>query len=344
MALNLRENQPFEGIFLLKQITEARTKNGSPYLAMLLGSPEMDLEGRMWDTALDSLGGLASGDPVRVRGTAVLYQERLQAKVDSLVREKDPVDPRLLYPSTTIPEGELRRELALRASSLKDPDLEALFRVVQADRPFMEAFLVSPAAVVMHHARIGGLAEHSLGVCRLAESVAAIWPMLDRDLLMAGSLLHDIGKVREYSMGNAFQVTLEGRLVGHITAGVTMLEAWCSRIAGFPERLRMELAHIIISHHGQLEHGSPKTPATPEALVIHFADDLDAKLDMLAVSAGAAVGEEGSREAFVRGLRRSFIFRGERTAEPERAGTAASPSAARRSSLPKEEDDQGKLF
>ena len=132
-------------------------------------------------------------------------------------------------------------------------------------------------------------------------------PWLHRDLLTAGALLHDIGKVLEYEVAGDFRYTLEGKFQGHIVKGHSLVEKWISRIPDFPERLALDVLHIILSHHGQLEYGSPKTPVTAEALVVHFADDLDAKLDMV-----KSAGEEpGTEEAFVRGLRRSFLYRNE---------------------------------
>ncbi len=231
------------------------------------------------------------------------------------------------------------------ADGLAAPELRALFAQIRKDGGFTDAFFLSPAAVTMHHARIGGLAEHSLGALRIAQAVADIHPWLDRDVLTAGCLLHDVGKVKEYAIGHAFEVTLEGRLVGHIAAGVSMVEGWSSKVRGFSERLLMELTHIVISHHGQLEHGSPKTPATPEALVVHFADDLDAKLDMLATAGAAVAGDDRNREAYVKGLRRSFLFfRDVAVFGPEPTVTGERGSAHRDTGRGSSDDDQGKLF
>jgi 3'-5' exoribonuclease len=290
----------------------------------------------MWDMEMKSLPSLAQGDAVNVKGTAVLYQDQIQLKVESIVRETSCVDPRRLYPSSKYSEDQLRSEFTRKAGKISDSDLGSLMSVVEKDVDFMNRFFTSPAAVTMHHARIGGLAEHSLGVCTIAESVADVYPWLRRDLIIAGSLLHDIGKVQEYEVGSSFEVTIHGQLLGHISMGLVMLEKWISEIPDFPAGLDIEVKHIILSHHGQLEHGSPRAPVIPEALVVHYADDLDAKLDMLR-DAKATAGKEGREVAgsYVRGLGRFFFFPGDGGYEEEEPVTMTGVD---------DEDEQAKLF
>jgi 3'-5' exoribonuclease len=306
LTVEFTPNERFDRLFLLKNIEERLTRNGKPFLAVVLGSPAADMEARVWDMELKSLPGLTEGLPVRVRGTAQLYQEKLQLIVETIEKVHGPVDPREIYPSTSRPDGELRAEFLSRVDEIRDRSLSSLMAVMREDKAVFEAFFISPAATTMHHARIGGLAEHSLAVCRLAVGVADEVDFLDRDLLIAGSLLHDIGKIFEYEVDGDLRYTLDGKLVGHIARGGSILENWVRLLPGFPERLALELLHIILSHHGALEHGSPKVPSTAEALVIHFADDLDAKLDMIR----SATPDPPGGEAFVRGLRRMFQYRG----------------------------------
>ena len=335
MTVKAKDKEIIDSLYLLKEITERRTKQGKPYLALLLGTPEEEIEGRIWDMELKSLPALVPGDPVEAKGTSGLYQDRKQLIIDRIEKVTRRVDPRLLYPSSSIPEKKLRKDFSALVSALGEPMLKALFREMERDSAILEAFFIAPAAVTMHHARIGGLAEHSLSMCRLALAVADIHPWLNRDLLVAGGLLHDIGKMREYEIAGEFRYSMEGKLLGHITLGVGMVREWMDRVSGFPEELALQILHVIISHHGQLEHGSPRTPATPEALVIHYADDLDAKLDMLR----SASSDPETVEAFIRGLRRTFIFSGNGSEEgmaPERNDKAVSGE--------KKDDDQGKLF
>jgi 3'-5' exoribonuclease len=315
MSTEFTANQPFDRVFLLKSIDERLTRNGKPYLAMVLGTPSEDLEARVWDMDLKSLPGLVEGDPVKVRGTSQLYQDKLQIVVDTIEKAGSTIDPREIYPSSLRPEKELRKEFHIFIEGIRNNHLAELMNTMREDTEIFDVFLVSPAAVAMHHARIGGLAEHSLDVCRIALAVSDIWPRLDRDMLTAGAILHDIGKIREYQVAGDFRYTLDGKLVGHIVRGVSIVENWLRGLGSFPERLALDLLHIILSHHGTLEHGSPKAPATAEALVIHYADDLDAKLDMIR---SASEGEDSS-EAYVRGLRRMFQFKNEEQGGGRRA-------------------------
>ena len=315
MTTTIAPNAPFDRIFLLKGIDERRTRAGKPYLTMILGTSEGTWDGRVWDMEMNSLPGLLEGDPVQVKGSAQLYQEKIQLIVEEISKVDQPVDPRSIYPSTSASEKQLREEFNNFVEGIEEPALKTLMEAMLEDKAFSDAFFACPAAITMHHARIGGLAEHSLNVCRLAHASVAVAPWLHRDLLTAGALLHDIGKVLEYEVAGDFRYTLEGKFQGHIVKGHSLVEKWISRIPEFPERLSLDVLHILLSHHGQLEFGSPKAPVTAEALVVHFADDLDAKLDMV-----KSAGEEpGTEEAFVRGLRRSFLYREETQGEGRRA-------------------------
>ncbi len=307
MTTQFTANERFARVFLLKGIDERRTRNGKPYLTLVLGTPESSFEGRIWDMDMKSLPGLVEGDPVRAVGVAQLYQERLQLIVETISKVEGMVDPRDIFPAAEMSETQLKDGFREAVHEIHDPALKSLFRVMEDDSSIFEAFFTSPAAITMHHARIGGLAEHSLGVCHLALAAASTTPWLDRDLLVTGALLHDIGKILEYEVAGDFRYSLQGKLVGHISLGASLVEKWIGSIPDFPERLALEVIHILLAHHGQLEYGSPKAPVTAEALVLHFADDLDAKLDMIR-DAGSV---EGTTEAFVRGLRRSFLYRNE---------------------------------
>jgi 3'-5' exoribonuclease len=315
MSSQLSPNEKFDRIFLLKGIDEKRTKTGKPYLTMILGTPDGSWDGRVWDMEMSSLPGLFEGDPVRAKGTVQLYQDKVQLIVDDVSKVAGPVDPRDIYPAADSSEEKLRKDFNDLVKSIEDPALKSLMQTMLSDREISEAFFTSPAAITMHHARIGGLAEHSINVCRLAHACVAAAPWLDRDLLTVGALIHDVGKVEEYEVAGDFRYTLEGKFLGHIVQGHCLVKKWISNVPDFPERLALDVLHIILSHHGQLEYGSPKTPATAEALVIHFADDLDAKLDMVKTS-----GEvPGTEEAFVRGLRRSFQYRNDLQGQGRRA-------------------------
>ena len=334
MTTLLKENEKFDETFLLKAISSGKTRGGNPFVALTLGTPQRDFEARLWDTDLDSLPALFPGDPVNASGLTVLYQERIQLKVDTIKKETSSVDPRSLYPSSEFSEEDLVKSWRKWVKRIGDDNLRALFKRIEMDADFMNAFFRSPAAVTMHHARIGGLAEHSLGVCGLASAVQERYTWLRGDILIAGGLLHDLGKTREYATSRSFQVTAEGRLMGHISMGYPMLERYIEKVPGFPGDLATELYHIIISHHGKLELGSPRAPSTPEALVVHYADDLDAKLDMLRASRVSCHDGKGDPSGeYVRGLGRFFMFPGDDIPE---AGKAPASGGS--------DDDQGTLF
>ncbi len=305
MSAPFSPNQRFSRLFLLKSIDERSTKSGKPYLSLLLGTPEGDFEGRFWDMEARALPGLVEGDPVKVGGVVQLYQDKIQLIADGIEKVETSVDPREIYPSSSVPEEKLREDFSAFVEGIGDPELKALMGEMERDEKAFQAFFITPAARAMHHAYIGGLAQHSLDVCRMALAISRVSPGLDRDMLTVGALLHDIGKIAEYEVGGDFRYTLDGKLVGHLVRGFTIVERWIEATPGFPERLSMELLHIILSHHGQLELGSPKLPVTAEALVIHYCDDLDAKLEMVRTAALEAQGPE----AYVRGLRRTFQLR-----------------------------------
>jgi 3'-5' exoribonuclease len=171
-------------------------------------------------------------------------------------------------------------------------DLKRLLKALLADSVLAQAYREAPAARQLHHAWLGGLLEHVVSLLGLADRVAAHYPLLDRDLLVTGVILHDIGKIRELVWESGFDYTVEGVLLGHIQMGVDLVEKTIAGLPGFPDRLRTLVLHMILSHHGKLEFGSPKLPMIPEALVLNFLDDLDAKMQAIA-SAFEKSAQEG---------------------------------------------------
>ena len=189
------------------------------------------------------------------------------------------VDLADFVPVSPVPQEQMRAELAGVVASLANPYLKALMESFCGDAVFMAAYCKAPAAKGMHHVYLGGLLEHSLSVVRLVDAVVPLYPDLNRDLLVVGALLHDLGKVAELSYERAFEYTDEGRLIGHISIGVEMLTERIATIPGFPRELAMLLKHMLLSHHGQYEYGSPKRPKTIEATILHYLDDMDSKIN-----------------------------------------------------------------
>jgi 3'-5' exoribonuclease len=191
------------------------------------------------------------------------------------------VDKSDLLPSTTFDVADLWRQLLGFAESFTNPDLKLLIATILADPFVSAAYREAPAAKQLHHAWLGGLLEHVVSLLTLAERVAAHYPILDRDLLLTGVILHDIGKLRELSWQVGFDYTVEGQLLGHIQIGSALTEHAIDSLPNFPPRLKTLVLHMILSHHGKLEFGSPKLPMIPEAIALSFIDDLDAKMQAI---------------------------------------------------------------
>ncbi|HUV69313.1 MAG TPA: HD domain-containing protein [Terracidiphilus sp.] len=270
----------FDGFFLVLARQQRLTKTNKPYLNLILGDKTGQLEGRIWEPGDPRIAkDFDKGDIVKARGSASSFDGRIQMKIDQLrLAQTAEVDKSDLLPSTTYDVAALWSQLQASIESMANPDLKRLCQTMLADPAIAAAYREAPAARQLHHAWLGGLLEHVVSLLNLAGRVATHYPFLDRDLLLAGVILHDIGKTRELSWGIGFDYTVEGTLLGHIQMGIDMVEKAIASLPDFPDRLRTLVLHMILSHHGKLEFGSPKLPMIPEALVLNFVDDLDAKM------------------------------------------------------------------
>jgi 3'-5' exoribonuclease len=278
------EGRPFDSFFLVLAKQQRTTKSNKPYLNLTLGDKTGQIEGRVWDPGDPRIAReFERGDIVKVRGSFSRFEDRAQVKVDQLRRaqngEADKMD---MLPATTKDVGELWAQLEATVESVTNPDLKRLLRAFVDDPALAQNFREAPAARQLHHAWLGGLLEHVVSLLGMADRVAAHYTMLDRDLLVTGVILHDIGKIRELIWESGFDYTVEGILLGHIQMGVDLTEKAIAGLPGFPDRLRTLVLHMILSHHGKLEFGSPKLPMIPEAVVLNFLDDLDAKMQAMA--------------------------------------------------------------
>lgn len=273
------ENQAVTGFFAATAKQVRSSREGAIYFALTLADSTGQIEARMWET--EEAGEFAAGDVVKVRGQVCRYQEKLQIKVEKIRRaETSEFDLADFVPRTERDINELWSELNGYVESFTDPHLKALLRSFLDDPEIGAALRQAPAAKSMHHAWLGGLLEHIvslLGICDLAAKHYSV----HRDLLLTGVVLHDIGKLQELRWGTAFDYTLEGQLLGHITIGVRMIERKIDAIADFPPELRVLVNHLVLSHHGRYEFGSPKLPMIPEAVLLHYLDDMDAKLQTM---------------------------------------------------------------
>ena len=278
------EGKGFDSYFLVLAKQQRTTKQNKPYLSLTLGDKRGQIEGRVWELGDPRIAkDFERGDIVKVRGSVSRYDDRAQVKVDQLRKALDgEADKMDMLPATTRDVAELWAELQAVVASITNPDLKRLLDALLDDPAIAEAYRIAPAARQLHHAWLGGLLEHVVSLLGLADRVASHYPMLDRDLLVTGVILHDIGKIRELSWDTGFNYTVEGVLLGHIQMGVDLAEKTIAGLPGFPDRLRTLVLHMILSHHGKLEFGSPKLPMIPEALVLNFVDDLDAKMQAMA--------------------------------------------------------------
>jgi 3'-5' exoribonuclease len=277
---SFEEGRAFEGFFLLLSSQQRTTRAGKPYLSLTLADKTGQLEGRVWDPADPRIArGLVRGDLVKVRGSVSRFEDRLQMKVEQIRKATDnEADRADMLPATTLDVAELWRTLLGCVDSFTDPHLKQLLTTILGNPALAQAYREAPAARQLHHAWLGGLLEHVVSLLTLADRVAPHYPLLHRDLLLTGVILHDIGKTAELAWESGFEYTTEGTLLGHIHMGVVLVEKTIDTLPDFPPRLRTLVVHLILSHHGKLEFGSPKLPMIPEALVLNFLDDLDAKM------------------------------------------------------------------
>jgi 3'-5' exoribonuclease len=248
-----------------------------------LGDKTGQLEGRVWELSDPRIAkDFDRGDIVKARGSASRFDDRLQMKIDQLRKaQPNEVEKADMLPSTIYDVGELWRQLLGTVDSFTNPDLKLLLNTILNDPALAQAYREAPAAKQLHHAWLGGLLEHVVSLLTLADRIAPHYSILDRDLLLTGVILHDIGKIRELSWALGFEYTVEGSLLGHIQMGTALAERTMDSLPGFPPKLKVLVLHMILSHHGKLEFGSPKLPMIPEALALSFLDDLDAKMQAI---------------------------------------------------------------
>lgn len=268
--------------FLATDATVRNDSRGVPYLSLKLVDRTGSVDARMWGKLPEELLRGAPGPVyVEVEGHTHEYRGTLQVKLERvrLLRPEE-VSEEDYLPATEMDRRVLAAELEGAGRELENRHLRALFERMVSDEGFWRAFCEAPAAKTMHHARVGGLLEHSVSCLRIARALAELYPV-DRDLLLFGAIFHDVGKVRELSWDRgAFAYSTEGRLLGHVVLGERLVASYVATVPGFPEELRMRLSHVLLSHQGETEYGSPERPKTLEALLVHLADNLDARAAM----------------------------------------------------------------
>jgi 3'-5' exoribonuclease len=286
---------------------EIRPKRmGGFYLYLLLGDRTGEIEAKAWDTPQQTAALFDRDDIVKLRGTIEIYNERPQLIVQRIRRcEVGEFQEADFCPASARDPEEMFRELQGFVDSVGNNHVRSLLQSVLSDPLVAKAIKVAPAGTRLHHPCRGGLVEHLTSVCNLAEKIIEHYPRLNRDWLIAGAVLHDIGKVEELGSSRRLNYTTRGQLVGHVALGLEILERHVARLEGFPVEIKSMLQHLIISHHGEIDKGALRRPASPEAILLHYLDEIDARLEQAwrLINQGPA-GEEWT--AYVPSLERQL--------------------------------------
>jgi len=269
-----------EDEFALAEKAVLQKRDGNQYLNVVLADRTGHIKGVVWDNVQAIAAAAAAGDFVRVSGSVSEYRGTPQLVIKAMTAiGAEAVDPEDFLPATALDVDQLFERLVKLSRTFTTPWLSRLFEAFWQDEAFVAGFKKAPAAKRMHHAYIGGLLVHCLSMALLADKIAAHYNGLDRDLLIAGAILHDIGKLREFDYATAIDYSVEGRLLSHIVIGLEMLDAKLRRIPDVPREGANLLKHMIVSHHGDPAFGALEPPKTIEAVVLHYIDDLDSKVN-----------------------------------------------------------------
>jgi len=303
-------------------LREKKTGNGQ-YLALTLADKTGSLEARMWDDFVEAYAGCSEGCYVKVQGQVSKYQGKWQITLTKMRNAAESeVDTADFQPVSEFPAEQMDAELRAIVAGFADEDLKALVLAFLDDPEIGPAFRIAPAAKMLHHAWISGLLEHVLTLVKVLRAVGPFYPEVNQDLLLTGAILHDIGKVKELSWKTSFNYTLEGQLIGHISIAQGLVREKVRELPGFPEKKRVLVEHMILSHHGKYEFGSPKLPMTPEAMLLSAMDDLEAKFAALRreFAAAASAGKKSDETTeWVRSMDRP-LFNSARWLEDESLG------------------------
>lgn len=266
--------------FLVHSKEVRQKKKGEPYLSLVLGDRTGEIDSKMWDNVAEVMDTFASDDFIKVKGLVQVYNNRPQLVIHKLRRlAESEVDLADYFPASRRNPDEMFAELCQIVAGIANPHLKQLLELLFADQEIAVRYRKAPAAKYIHHAFLGGLIEHVLSLCCLCRMAASHYGPVDGDLLVTGAILHDIGKIYELNYERGFSYSSEGQLLGHIVIGLRMIAEKIRQIPDFPPRLRTLLEHMIVSHHGHLEFGSPKLPLFAEALLLHYLDDMDSKME-----------------------------------------------------------------
>ncbi len=279
---DIRPGDSVNEIFALSEKTVSRKKDGEPFLNLTLADKTGQIRAVVWDNVHQVLDILASGDFIQVSGGASEYRGAVQLTVRSVQAvDSDRVDPNDFLPAADRDVQQMFERLVGLCETVENEHLRRFLASLWQDRDLVERFKTAPAAKKMHHAYLGGLLEHTLSMALLADKVASHYVGVDRDLLLSGTVIHDLGKIYELQYHHRIDYTDQGRLLSHIVIGVQLIDAKIGRLDGFPPRLADQLRHMIISHHGEKQFGSPELPKTLEAVLLHYIDAIDSRMNAI---------------------------------------------------------------
>jgi 3'-5' exoribonuclease len=277
-----QENKVITSSFVVVSKQVKPKKTGEPYLALTLGDRTGQIEAKMWDNVEEFIAAFEQDDFLKIKGLINKYKNRFQLTIHKLRRMQEAeIDFTDYLPKTSKNIDDLWTELTGFVGSFENPHLRALLDLFLADPEITERYRTAPAAKSLHHAYIGGLLDHVVSLFRSCDLLCRNYPQINRDLLLTGAFLHDIGKIHELTYNRSFTYTTRGQLLGHMIIELEMLQAKLDQLPGFPANLKTLIEHLIISHHGQYDFGSPKLPMFPEALMLHYLDDLDSKMEAM---------------------------------------------------------------
>jgi 3'-5' exoribonuclease len=304
-------------------------KSGEPYLALTLADRCGQIEAKMWDNVEDAIDAFEQEDFLKIKGLLNKYKNRFQLTIHKLRKLGDSeVDFADYLPKTIKNIDDLWRTLEDFVNSIGDPYLKTLVRAFMADPDIAAAYRNAPAAKTLHHAYIGGLLDHVVSLFRSCDLMSRNYPQVNRDLLLTGAFLHDIGKIHELSYTRSFSYTSRGQLLGHMIIELEMLQAKIAQIPDFPDDLKTLLEHLIISHHGEYEFGSPKLPMFPEALMLHYLDDLDSKMESMRAHFEREAENDSNWTSYNASLGRTLLNTAKFLQKHEPIAAAAAASAA----------------
>jgi 3'-5' exoribonuclease len=323
------ENKVIVSSFVVTTKQVKPKKSGEPYLALTLADRCGQIEAKMWDNVEDAIDAFEQEDFLKIKGLLNKYKNRFQLTIHKLRKLGDSeVDFADYLPKTTKNVDELWRTLEEFVSSISEPHLKTLIQSFMSDPAIAAAYRNAPAAKTLHHAYIGGLLDHVVSLFRSCDLMCRNYPQVNRDLLLAGAFLHDIGKIHELSYSRSFSYTSRGQLLGHMIIELEMLQARIAQIPGFPDNLKTLLEHLIISHHGEYEFGSPKLPMFPEALMLHYLDDLDSKMESMRAHFEREAENDSNWTTYNASLGRTLLNTAKFLREQAPIAAAAAASAA----------------